>query len=51
VILGRTLPDARTHIFQDAGHGIYRFKRDEFRSMVLDFARECGLPVGAPGRA
>ena len=47
VILGRTLPDARTHIFQDAGHGIYRHKPEEFRSLVLQFAREIGLPVGA----
>ena len=42
VILARNLPDARLHIFQDAGHGIYRLKRDEFRQLVLDFAREIG---------
>jgi 3-oxoadipate enol-lactonase len=42
VILGRTLPNAKLHVFQDAGHGIYRQKRDEFRTMVLDFAREIG---------
>jgi pimeloyl-ACP methyl ester carboxylesterase len=42
VILGRVLPNARTHIFQDAGHGIYREKETEFREMVLGFAREIG---------
>lgn len=42
VILGRTLPNARAHVFQDAGHGIYRHKTDEFRAMVLGFAREIG---------
>jgi hypothetical protein len=43
VILGRTLPNGRSHVFQDAGHGIYRLKREEFRTMVLDFAREIGV--------
>lgn len=48
VILGRTLPNGRAHVFQDAGHGVYRLKRDEFRAMVLEFAREIGwLPVAA----
>ena len=42
VILGRVLPDARAHVFQDAGHGIYRHKHDEFRELVLAFAREIG---------
>lgn len=42
VILSRVLPDARLHVFQDAGHGIYRLKRDQFRQLVLDFAREIG---------
>lgn len=42
VILARNLPDARLHIFQDAGHGIYRLKREDFRRLVLDFAREIG---------
>jgi pimeloyl-ACP methyl ester carboxylesterase len=48
VILGRTLPNGRSHIFQDAGHGIYRHKPDEFRAMVLEFAREIGLLSGVP---
>lgn len=43
VILARNLPDARLHVFQDAGHGIYRLKRDEFRALVLGFAREIGF--------
>ena len=43
VILGRVLPNGRSHVFQDAGHGIYRLKRDEFRTMVLEFAREIGV--------
>jgi pimeloyl-ACP methyl ester carboxylesterase len=42
VILARNLPDARLHVFQDAGHGIFRLKQEEFRSLVLDFAREIG---------
>lgn len=42
VILARTLPDARLHIWQDGQHGLYRHKRDEFRKMVLGFAREIG---------
>jgi len=43
VILGRVLPNARTHIFQDAGHGVYRLERESFREMVLSFAREIGV--------
>lgn len=42
VILGRTLPDARTHIIQDSEHGVYRQKPEEFRRLVLEFAREIG---------
>jgi pimeloyl-ACP methyl ester carboxylesterase len=43
VILARNLPNARLQIFQDAGHGVYRFKRDEFRALALEFFREQGL--------
>ncbi len=43
VILARNLPDARLHVFQDAGHGVYRLKRDEFHALALDFAREIGF--------
>ena len=49
VILGRTLPNARWHVFQDAGHGIYRHKQEEFRAMVLEFAREIGWLALTPG--
>jgi len=42
VILGRALPNGRAHVFQDAGHGVYRQKESEFRAMVLEFAREIG---------
>ena len=48
VILGRVLPNGRSHVFQEAGHGIYRLEREAFRRMVLEFAREIGwLPVAA----
>jgi pimeloyl-ACP methyl ester carboxylesterase len=43
VILARNLPNARLEIFQDAGHGVFRHKREEFRQLVLDFLRENGL--------
>ena len=39
VILARNLPNAELQIFPDAGHGIYRQKPEEFRTLVLDFAR------------
>ena len=39
VILARNLPNARLEIFQDAGHGVFRHKRDEFRELALDFCR------------
>lgn len=43
VILARTLPNARLIIYQDAGHGVYRHKQQEFRDEVLAFAREAGI--------
>lgn len=43
VIMARHLPDAELQVFQDAGHGVYRQKRDEFRAVVLAFARRRGL--------
>jgi pimeloyl-ACP methyl ester carboxylesterase len=48
VIIARNLPDARLHLFQDAGHGIFRQKPEEFRRLVLDFAREIGLLPPGP---
>jgi pimeloyl-ACP methyl ester carboxylesterase len=43
VILARTLPNAKLIIYQDAGHGIYRHKVQEFRDEVLAFARAAGV--------
>lgn len=43
VIMARNLPNARLQIFQDAGHGIYRVKQDEFRALVLEFCRQQGI--------
>ena len=43
VILARNLPNARLEIFQDAGHGVFRHKRDEFRELVLEFCGEFGI--------
>lgn len=42
VLLARNLPNARLEVFQDAGHGIYRLKRTEFRALLLDFATSAG---------
>lgn len=46
VIMSRNLPNARLQIFQDAGHGVYRLKRDEFRELVLDFCHQHGILKG-----
>ncbi len=43
VIMSRNLPNARLQIFDDAGHGVYRYKSDEFRALVLEFCREHGI--------
>lgn len=43
VVLGRNLPNARTEIVQDAGHGVYRQKPDIFRKLVIDFCSEQGI--------
>lgn len=43
VVLARNLPNAKLHIFQDSGHGVFRQKRDEFRAMALEFCRENGI--------
>jgi 3-oxoadipate enol-lactonase len=48
VILARNLPHAELQIFPDAGHGIYRQRQEEFRSLVLDFARRYNL-IEQPG--
>lgn len=43
VLLGRRIPGARTEIVQDAGHGVYRDRRETFRALLLDFLAGCGL--------
>lgn len=43
VIMARNMPNARLHILQDAGHGVYMQAPDEFRRLVLEFAKECGI--------
>lgn len=43
VIMARNLPKAKLEIFQDAGHGIYRQKKEEFCRLLLAFARENDL--------
>jgi len=43
VIIARNLPNARLEIFQDAGHGIVNQKRDEFRALMLEWAKGAGL--------
>ena len=43
VILGRTIPGARTEIVPDAGHGVYHDKPGVFRPRLLDFLAEHGL--------
>ncbi len=40
VIIARNLPNARLQVYQDAGHGIFRQRQEEFRQLVLEFARE-----------
>jgi len=43
VIMARNLPNARLEIFQDAGHGVFRHKRDEFMDLMLEFCRGHGI--------
>ena len=43
VVLGRNIPGARTEIVQDAGHGVYRDKRESFRPLLLEFLADHGL--------
>lgn len=39
VIMSRNLPKARLEILQDAGHGVYTHKPEEFRKLALEFCR------------
>lgn len=43
VLLGRNIPGARTEIVQDAGHGVYRDKREAFRPLLMEFLADHGL--------
>ena len=43
VVLGRAIPGARTEIVQEAGHGVYRDRRERFRELLLAFLAEHGL--------
>ena len=43
IVLSRNLPNARLQVFQDAGHGIYKQKQNEFRTLVLEFCRDQGI--------
>lgn len=39
VVISRQVPGARLQIFPEAGHGISREAREEFRALLLDFLR------------
>lgn len=43
VIMSRSLPNCRLEIYQEAGHGIYRDRADEFQTLVVEFCRENGI--------
>ena len=43
VLLGRNLPNSRTEIIQDSGHGVFRHKKEEFRRLVLEFCKDNGI--------
>lgn len=43
VIISRQIPNARLEILQDAGHGVYRLARDEYRALLLEFLHAQGL--------
>lgn len=43
VIMSRHLPNGRLQIFQDAGHGIFHERPQEFRALVVDFCKEHGI--------
>jgi pimeloyl-ACP methyl ester carboxylesterase len=44
--MSRNLPKARLQIYDDAGHGVYLEKREEFRSLVLEFCLDHGIIEG-----
>ncbi len=49
VIIGRQIPNARTEIVQDAGHGVYRQDPDRFRELLFEFIADNDLASAAGG--
>ena len=43
IVISRQVPGARLQIFPEAGHGISRVAREEFRALLLDFLRTNGV--------
>lgn len=43
IVLGRNLPNARTEIIQNSGHGVYRQKPEAYRKLVLEFCQDNGI--------
>lgn len=37
VVMSRVIPGARLYIFPEAGHGVYRLAREEYRVLLLEF--------------
>ena len=46
VIMSRNLPKSQLQIYQDGGHGTWRERPEEFRTLVLEFCREHGIIRG-----
>jgi pimeloyl-ACP methyl ester carboxylesterase len=38
VVMSRVIPGAELKIFPEAGHGVFRLARDEYRALLLEFA-------------
>ncbi|MDA0271042.1 MAG: alpha/beta hydrolase [Chloroflexi bacterium] len=38
VVMSRVIPGAELTIFPEAGHGVFRLARDEYRALLLEFA-------------
>src|SRR5690606_25324532 len=43
VIISRNVPGSRLEILPEAGHGTCRQAREEFRPLLIEFLRGCGL--------
>ena len=44
VIMARHIPNSALHIIDDGDHALYSNQRDEFRSLVMAFAKTHGMP-------